>query len=437
METAGARFLHLFSKTPDRDRECTGRMRQTPSPASQPSHPSHRTRRRGVGAGPAHDEYDVVVVGARVAGAATAMLLARRGLRVLCVDRAAAGSDTLSTHTLVRGGVLQLERWGLLDRLRAAGTPRGTTIEFHYGGEPLRLDLSGDDGSGGLYSPRRTVLDAMLADAAREAGAEVHHLVPVSGLVTDAGRVAGVHLGRGSSVRAVRARWVVGADGIRSGVAAAAGAPAVHRERATSTVVYGYWRGVRDDVIVNVFDRRGRAAGIFPTNDGLANVWVALPPRDYEREVRGDIRGASHRLVAEDPTASRLLRGATPAGGYRSFPGMPGFLRRAHGPGWALVGDAGYWKDPVSAHGITDALIGAELLADALGDVLLAGADPREALGGYEQRRDAGAAALMPPTARLAAMDLDGPAAMLAFREIAGALRREVDELEARAVAAP
>jgi flavin-dependent dehydrogenase len=193
---------------------------------------------------------------------------------------------------------------------------------------------------------------------------------------------------------------------------------------------------VSDDVIVNVFDRRGRAAGIFPTNDGLANVWVALPPHDYEREVRGDIRGAYHRLVAENPTASRLLGGATPAGGYRSFPGVPGYLRRAHGPGWALVGDAGYWKDPVSAHGITDAMISAELLADALSDVLLEGADPGEALGGYERRRDAGATALMPPTARLAAMDLDGPAAMLAFREIAGALRREVEELEERAVAA-
>ena len=387
---------------------------------------------------PAHDSYDVVVVGARVAGAATAMLLARHGLHVLCVDHAAPGSDTLSTHSFTRGGVMQLSRWGLLGRLRAAGTPRTTTVEFHYGGDPVALDVSGPGDVDGFYSPRRTVLDPLLVEGAREAGAEVCHRVPVPGLLTDGGRVTGVRVGRRGQERPVRARWVVGADGIRSGVADAVAAPTLHLEPATSAVVYAFWSGLPDDTIHNVFDVRGRGVGIVPTDAGQANVWVALPPAEHRRLVQGDVRGGYHRLLADHPTASTLLRdaGATCDGGYRSFPGAPGHLRQAHGPGWALVGDSGYFKDPLSAHGMTDAFIGAELLAHALAEVLEGGADPDVALGGYQRERDALAALLMPPVARLAALDLDGAGAFRAFRDLNLALRREVELLEQRALVA-
>ena len=142
---------------------------------------------------PANDRYDVVIVGARAAGASTAMLLARRGLSVLAVDRSAYGSDTLSTHSLSKSGVLLLSRWGLLDRLRAAGTPVTKTLEFRYGREPFRIDVSGDGDVDGLYSPRRTVLDAELVDEARRSGAEVCHGVSVSAITKDpSGRVDGV-----------------------------------------------------------------------------------------------------------------------------------------------------------------------------------------------------------------------------------------------------
>jgi flavin-dependent dehydrogenase len=379
------------------------------------------------GAEPSRAEYDVVVVGARVAGAATAMLLARRGLRVLCVDRAAEGSDTLSTHSLVRGGVLQLSRWGLLDRLRAAGTPRATSVRFHYGDEPVALDVTGHGDVDGLYSPRRTVIDPLLVDAAREAGVEVCHRVPVAGPVTEHGRVTGVRLGRGDGDRVVRARWVVGADGIRSGVAAAVGAPVLRAESVTAAVAYAFWSGLPDDAIVNLYDVPGCAVGIVPTNGGQANVWVAVTPEVHASTLRGNVREGYHRLLSAHPTAAALLRGATCDGGYRSFPGTPGYLRAAHGDGWALVGDAGYFKDPVSAHGITDALIDAELLADALARVLLDGADADDELGRYQGRRDEMAALLMPPIARLAGFELDGPGALSAFRDVGVALRREVE----------
>src|SRR5262245_38378596 len=119
--------------------------------------------------------YDAVIVGARCAGAATALLLARAGAKVLVVDRQAYGSDTMSTHARMRGGGLQLKRWGVIPELVAAGTPPIRSTTFHYGDEAIRVDLKPDHGVDRLFAPRRTVLDPLLVDAARDAGAEVRH----------------------------------------------------------------------------------------------------------------------------------------------------------------------------------------------------------------------------------------------------------------------
>src|SRR5262245_25194134 len=129
--------------------------------------------------------YDAIIVGARVAGAATAMLLARAGMRVLVVERSAPGSDTLSTHALMRAGVMQLHRWGVLDRVVKAGTPPIRKTTFHYGSEVFSVAIKERDGVDALYAPRRTVLDAALAGAAREAGADVVHRATVTGLLYD------------------------------------------------------------------------------------------------------------------------------------------------------------------------------------------------------------------------------------------------------------
>ena len=128
--------------------------------------------------------------GARVAGAATAMLLARAGLRVLCVDRSRHGSDTLSTHALMRGGVLQLQRWGLLDAVRRGrhpapcGAPSSTTAT-----EQVAVSIKPAAGIDALYAPRRTVLDALLVDAAVRAGATVEFGTPVVGLLPGRRRI--------------------------------------------------------------------------------------------------------------------------------------------------------------------------------------------------------------------------------------------------------
>jgi flavin-dependent dehydrogenase len=290
------------------------------------------------------DRYDAIVVGARPAGSATAMLLARGGRRVLLVDRADPAADTLSTHALMRGAVVQLERWGLLDRVVAAGTPAVTRTTFHYGADTDRVEHAP------LYAPRRTVLDPMLLGAAREAGVTVRLGTQVTGLLGES-TVTGIEARDGFRASAP---LTVGADGARSTVARLVDAGVVRRGRSASAVVYGYtpWSGHGYEW----FYGPGVSAGIIPTNDGLACVWAGMPPARFA--ARRGLDGLFGAVFAE---ATGLP--VPPVERLRGFPGSPAVLRTPTGPGWALVGDAGYFKDPLTAHGLTDALRDAELLA--------------------------------------------------------------------------
>ena len=266
--------------------------------------------------------YDAIVIGARCAGAATAMLLARRGLRVLAIDRDRYGTDTLSTHALMRGGVLQLHRWGILEGLRAAGTPTVRSTSFHYADDVVDIQIKPQDGVDGLYAPRRTVIDRLLVDAARESGAEIAYRTRLTDLMrSPEGRVCGVHL-RDSG-------------GHDSQVAAE---------------------------LVNAADRTER---------------------------------------------------------YRGFVGQVGFFRQSSGPGWALVGDAGYFKDPITAHGMTDALIDADLLARA------AAAGTEDALAAYQRARDARAVGLFDVTDAIASFDWDLTMVQRLHRSLSDEMKKE------------
>ena len=131
--------------------------------------------------------YDALVIGARCAGAAAAMLMARSGLIVLAIDRGDYGTDALSTHALMRAGVLQLHRWGLLTKIVAAGTPAVRAATFHYGNDPVEVPIAPTHGVDALYAPRRTALDRLLVNAASEAGAEVRHGYALAGLLHGSG----------------------------------------------------------------------------------------------------------------------------------------------------------------------------------------------------------------------------------------------------------
>jgi 2-polyprenyl-6-methoxyphenol hydroxylase-like FAD-dependent oxidoreductase len=330
--------------------------------------------------------HDVVVVGARAAGAATAMLLARAGLRVLVVDRGRYGSDTLSTHALMRGGVVQLHRWGLLDDVIDAGTPAIRRTTFRYAGDEIVIPVKPSHGVDALYAPRRTVLDRVLVDAAIADGADVRFGVSVTGVRrARGGRVTGITCrdGTGRGI-AVEAPIVVGADGTRSAIARHVAAAVQQRGSAASAVVYGYWSGIEASGYEWIF-RPNACAGIIPTNAGLACVFAAATP---ERIGRGGQRVLESVLQEASPDTAARVGAAQAASAVRTFNGMPGFVRQSWGPGWALVGDAGYWKDPLTAHGLTDALRDADLLARAI--IASAAGELTEpaALAAYQATRD-------------------------------------------------
>jgi 2-polyprenyl-6-methoxyphenol hydroxylase-like FAD-dependent oxidoreductase len=327
--------------------------------------------------------YDAVVVGARCAGAATAFLLARSGAKVLVIDRQPYGSDTMSTHALMRSAVMQLTRWGLLPRIMAAATPAIRATTFHYGDEAIRIDIKAEHGVDFLLAPRRTVLDPLLVDAAGEAGAAVRHGVALSELqFASNGRVAGVSLRDGSGAcRTVRADIVIGADGRQSTVAQFVNAKTLVEGSNACGIVFGYFAGLDRDGLHWLYAKNA-AAGVISTNAGHC-VFVAVPSSQFAATFRGDVtRGFLQVLASSFPELRAAIDRATLIGRLRGFAGAASYLRQCHGAGWALVGDAGYFKDPLTAHGITDALRDAQLLSRAIADGGTGG------LEGYQRERD-------------------------------------------------
>ena len=336
--------------------------------------------------------HDVVVVGARAAGGATALLLARLGHDVAVVDRALLPSDTVSTHSIARGGVVQLARWGLLGAVLASGAPAIRQVTFHVLGETLTRTVKDRAGVDHLVAPRRHVLDTIVARAARQAGADLRLGVTVAGMLRGGdGRVTGVYGrdGAGATVE-MSARFVVGADGLRSRVARSVAAPVVASRGDPGATQYAYYAGVPWDGIEFFVSERS-LAGVFPTHDGAACIWVCCPSPDAIA-VR---RGAGSRAEAFTALLNRAapalvdrLRDAARTSAVTGMLHMPNQLRRATGPGWALVGDAGYHRDAVTGYGITDAFRDAELLAVAIDSALRDDTDGGAALIRYERQRD-------------------------------------------------
>jgi flavin-dependent dehydrogenase len=337
------------------------------------------------------EQVDVVVVGARCAGAATAMLLAERGVDVLVLDRAEFPSDTLSTHAIARTGVVQLHRWGLLDEVLDSGAPALRQVEFHSPDGTIRRTIKDRHGVDLLVAPRRHVLDPILQSAASRSGARIVTGVTVDATRHDAlGRATGVEAHDADGRRlTVEARLVVGADGLRSRVARSVGARMVEQHHSSGAAHYIHVEGDWPAMEYHLGDRA--FAGVFPTHGGAACIWVcspaemALEHRRSHPTVDGAfdamLRATSPELVDRiDPTARRSTA--------RGMIGLPNHLRAAVGPGWALVGDAGYHRDATTGHGISDAFRDAELLADAAAAVLCDGIDESTALADYELRRN-------------------------------------------------
>ena len=310
--------------------------------------------------------YDVIIVGTRVAGAATAMLLARRGLKVLAVDRATFPSDTLSTHQVQVPGCAALARWGLLGQVLAAGTPPTRTVRFDQGTAAFSASLREFEGVDLMCSPRRLLLDTILVDAARQAGAELRDSFIAEELTRDAtGTVTGLR-GRtkGGPLVTEQARLTVGADGRHSLVARLTGAASYRTRPSRSMGCYTYWSGVPAQPGGQLYGRPGLAAGSWPTNDGLLMTYLAWPAARFA-EFRRDVEGNFLRSLDEVGLGDRIRAGQR-AERFRTAPDLPAWFRQPYGPGWALVGDAGLLMDPITGQGISDAFRDAELLAAAI-----------------------------------------------------------------------
>lgn len=329
---------------------------------------------------------DAVVVGARCAGSATATALARAGRDVVVLDRARFPSDTLSTHLLFAGGVAELQRLGALAAVAAVGAPRLPEARMHAGGHTVRATYTPVDGIDYGMCVRRSGLDAALVQTARNAGADVREGVRVTDLLWEAGRVAGVRVGD----EELRAPLVVGADGRRSTVARLVGARAPRRSNANGRAcAFAYFEDVHPDRrTVAAQWRDGAELGTaFPCDDGLTLV-LLMPPVERADAFRADPQGAYAATIARLPGLADRLAGCRQATKVRLATDTTSYFRASAGRGWALPGDAGHFKDPVTAQGIRDALRYGRQLGEAAAPVL---DDPRaldRALRRWARRRE-------------------------------------------------
>ena len=370
-------------------------------------------------------DYDVIVVGARCAGAPTAMLLARKGHRALVVDRAAFPSDTVSTHVVHAPGIAALRRWGLLDEVVASGCPPIDTYSFDFGpftisGRPLPQDESGT-----AYAPRRTVLDKVLVDAAAAAGAEVRERFTVEDVVVEDGAVVGIR-GHDEGGRTVveRASVVVGADGRNSHVAKVVAPEQYNEKPMLLWAYYSYWSGLPVDGF-EIVVRPMRGWGAAPTNDGLTMVVVGWPYAEADA-YKADVEANFLATLDLAPDFAERVRGATREDRFTAG-SVPNFFRKPFGPGWALVGDAGYTKDPITAQGISDAFRSAELCAAALHETF-SGARPfDDAMGDYQRRRDAHAMPIYDFTTQLATLEPPPPE----MQQLLGAVHGNQEAMDA------
>ena len=348
--------------------------------------------------------YDVIIVGARCAGAPTAMLLARKGHRVLVVDRATFPSDTLSTHLIHAPGVAALDRWGLLDSVVATGCPPIESYALDFG----PVTISGTPRPSGdttvAYAPRRTVLDKILVDAADRAGAEVREHLSVDGLLfDDDGTVIGIR-GRDDKGTAITetARVVVGADGWSSRVARAVRPARYNDKPELQTSYYTYWSGLPLDGMQTVV-RPDRGWGAFPTNDGLTLLVLGWPQAEAAA-YKADVEANYLKTLELVPEFAERVRAATREARFAGG-AVPNFFRKPYGPGWALVGDAGYTKDPITAQGISDAFRDAERCATALDQALTGQRGFEPAMADYQRTRDAHAMPIYDFTTQLATLE--------------------------------
>ena len=332
--------------------------------------------------------YDAIVIGARCAGAVTAMLLARLGHKVLLIERGLIPSNVHQGHFIHKQGPRLLAEWGLLEKVVATNCPAITTHltdleDFPLVGRDIRL---GNVAWG--YGPRRRQLDHVLVEAAIEAGAEFRPNFLVESLLWNGKRVEGI-CGRQRHQPASgteKAHITIGADGKNSALARPVDAPRYEETPALTCWYFSYWSGVPTEGF-EMYLRGKRVIFAFSTNDNLFAIFIAWPIEKFQ-SVKADIEGQFMEVVDMVPRFAERVRSGRREERFFGTADLPNFLRRPFGPGWALVGDAGCHKDPMEGLGICDALRDADFLAAAVHEGLAGHIPLQEALIAYERRRN-------------------------------------------------
>lgn len=363
--------------------------------------------------------YDAIVIGARCAGSPTAMLLARKGYRVLLVDKATFPSDAPRGHYIHQPGIARLKHWGLLDQLVASNCPPIAKLAFDLGPVTLTGSPPASSDIAEAYAPRRTVLDKLLVDAAVEAGVELWEDFTVEEILMNGDQVTGIrgHAPGGATITE-QARIVIGADGLRSLVARTVGVPMYHTKPSLTCTYYSYWSGVPIEE-AELYARGPRFIGAYPTNDDLVCIFIFWPHREFSA-LRTDIAGNFLKTLDLVPSLAERVRSGRQEERFFGTADAPNFFRKPYGFGWALVGDAGYHKDSYLAQGVTDAFRDAELLAQAI-DAGFSGQHPlSEALSDYERQRNEHALPMYEFTCQLASLEPPAPEMLQLFAALNG-----------------
>jgi len=366
--------------------------------------------------------YDAIVVGARCAGAPTAMLLGRKGHRVLLLDRSTFPSDLRQSTLLIhQPGVSYLERWGLLGKVRSSGAPPIIQWMVDLEGLVLKGVPSPDGGTTTAIAPRRIVLDKILLDAAAEANVEVRESFVVDQILIDGEQVVGVRgKDRGGESITERARLVIGAEGQNSLVARAVGATEYNQRASKICTVYSYWRDVPllDGFQLEFYPRAYRGVYAWPTNGGQLLIGANWKVSEFE-QVRADPE--RHYLQVLEECAPEFNRRVREGARVDEFVGgyARNVFRKQYGHGWALVGDAGVSYEFTSAHGITNAFRQAAQIAEAIDEGLTQKRSMTDALSEFERRRNDVEGAFYDFTYAQATLDPPEPATLHLLAAIA------------------
>lgn len=358
--------------------------------------------------------YDAIIIGARCAGAPTAMLLARKGYKVLLLDKAEFPSDTISTHIIFPPGVELMGHWGLLDEVIASNCPVIEKISFNPG--PIKLNGTPPPihDESRIIAPRRIILDQILIRHATGAGVEFRENCVAEEILMEGDRVTGVRcFTKGGKPVIEKAKMVIGADGRNSIVAKSVAAPKYNEQPSYTCWYYSYFSGPPVDQL-RFFVLPDRALGMIPTNDGLVCIPQTCQAAGF-RDFRSDIEGNYFKTFKMSAEISELMRGAKREDRFYGMSDLPNFFRKPYGPGWALAGDAAYHKDPLSGHGIMDAFISAHMLVNALDKGFTGKETMENSLEEYEKQRNNEFTAIYHFTCDFARMEPPPPEMMALF----------------------